>query len=122
MPDKTKIIVVIESHEQTIIRRSRRLSSQLLTEEGAAQTADRATVATRLPNGRRRLWSGARWLAVALKRSHSFLSLVTPAQGWRKQTGKQTTIEARTSQRSRRRSAASQCLDTNLLPKHTEGN
>lgn len=30
MPDKTKTIVIIESHEQTIIRRSRRvISSQL---------------------------------------------------------------------------------------------
>jgi len=38
MPDKTKTIVVIESHEQTIIRRSRRtVSAQVLTDGAVAR-------------------------------------------------------------------------------------
>ena len=34
MPDKTKTVVVIESHEQTIIRRWRRVSSSQLLAQG----------------------------------------------------------------------------------------
>jgi hypothetical protein len=67
MPDKTKIVVVIESHEQTIIRRSRRVSSQLLTQEGESQMSVRAPAATGLPAGRGRRWLSARCLALTLK-------------------------------------------------------
>lgn len=42
-PEKTKTIVVIESHEQTIIRRSRRvIISQLLTQESVDRPAPAA--------------------------------------------------------------------------------
>ena len=64
MPDKTKTVVVIESYEQTIIRRSRRLSSPHLPKEGefqplATETSNAAVSSTR--------WFGVRWLAAALK-------------------------------------------------------
>ena len=67
MPDKTKTVVVIESHEQTIIRHSRRTASgQLLMDWAEARPLGRATPdapgagVLAKPKGR---W----WLAVALK-------------------------------------------------------
>ena len=74
MPDKTKTIVIIESHEQTIIRRSRRVSSQLLTQEAQSQTS--GTVPSDvigLSTSKDRRWGGAWWLAVALKRITVFV-------------------------------------------------
>lgn len=45
MTDKTKTVVVIERHEQTIIRRSRRMVSGQVMEDGAvAQPLGRASV------------------------------------------------------------------------------
>ena len=44
MPDKTKTVVVFESHEQTIIRRSRRtVSGQVLTDPIIARQSGRAS-------------------------------------------------------------------------------
>ncbi len=67
MPDKTKTILVIESHEQTIIRRSRRLiSSQLLKPGTAAQPLGRSSSAApelSVPEKPKAGW----WLAVAMK-------------------------------------------------------
>lgn len=72
MPDKTKTVVVIESYEQTIIRRSRRLSSPHLSKVRefqplATETSNGVVSSTR--------WFGVRWLAVALKRVKVFARL-----------------------------------------------
>jgi hypothetical protein len=67
MPDKTKTIVVIESHEQTIIRRTRRtVSGQVLIGGAVARPLGRASsdapepAVMEKPKGR---W----WRTVALK-------------------------------------------------------
>lgn len=74
MPNKTKTIVIIESHELTIIRRSRRVSSQLLTQEEEAQTsASVPSDVTGLSTSKAGRWGGAWWLAVALKRITVFV-------------------------------------------------
>jgi hypothetical protein len=59
MTDKSKTVVVIESHEQTIIRRSRRTVSGEVLMDGACPDATEHSVLEK-PKGR---W----WLAVALK-------------------------------------------------------
>ena len=65
MPDKTRTVVVIESHEQTIIRRSRRtVSGQVVADDAGARP--------RLPqpgsaDGVGRRCFGALWRRVALK-------------------------------------------------------
>ena len=61
MPDKTKTVVLIESHEQTIIRRSRRtVSGEVLMDRAGAQPDAPAPAVLEKPKGR---W----WLAVAQK-------------------------------------------------------
>ena len=62
MTDKTKTVVVIESHEQTIIRRSRRTVSGQVLMDGEGRASSDATERAVLvkPKGR---W----WLAIALK-------------------------------------------------------
>ena len=82
MPDKTKTVVIIESHEQTIIRRSRRVISSQLPAPGDvarlqdSQTGSPAVVgrlgtassdATERLAKRKRRWLGAWWRTVALK-------------------------------------------------------
>jgi len=56
MPDKTKTVVIIESHEQTIIRRSRRVIGSLVV----TQPPERAGQENRKSLGR---W----WKTVSLK-------------------------------------------------------
>ena len=82
MPDKTKIVVVIESHEQTTIRRWRRVSSsQLLTQGevarpegfqpsssvGFGRQGSSSADATERPGKRSRRRLAAWWRTVALK-------------------------------------------------------
>ncbi len=82
MPEKTKTIVVIESHEQTIIRRSRReISSQMPTQGDVdrPRAVPVAGVTTGCSIGsvssdatdrfakRKRRWLGVLWRMVALK-------------------------------------------------------
>jgi hypothetical protein len=66
MLDKTNTIVVIESHEQTVIRRSRRLvSSQLLTQVAVAQPLGIAS--SEAPEPSLEKPKARWWLAVAVK-------------------------------------------------------
>jgi hypothetical protein len=82
MPDKAKTVVVIESHEQTIIRRSRRvISSQLAAQAtiarpqdaqpgssvGVGPSARTSSVATKRLAQRNPRWLVAWCRAVALK-------------------------------------------------------
>jgi len=64
MPDKTKTVVVFESHEQTIIRRSRRtVSGQVLTDGAVAQPSQRASV---------RRWLAGYWRTATQKGARVF--------------------------------------------------
>jgi hypothetical protein len=61
MTEKSRTVVVIESHEQTIIRRSRRIvSSELLTQGASSDETAR-------PAKTDRRWFGAWWRAVTQK-------------------------------------------------------
>jgi hypothetical protein len=61
MTEKTTTVVVIESHEQTIIRRSRRtVSSELLTQGVSSDETER-------PAKKDRQWFGAWWRRVTQK-------------------------------------------------------
>lgn len=69
MTDKTKTIIVIESHEQTIIRRSRHVvGTQALTDGAVARPLGRASsdATARLAKRRRRRLA-AWWRTAALK-------------------------------------------------------
>jgi hypothetical protein len=82
MPDKTKTVVIIESHEQTIIRRSRRVISSQLPGQGDVSQPDAVLTTSalagcsigsassdateRLAKSERR-WLAAWWRTVALK-------------------------------------------------------
>ena len=66
MTDKTKTVVVIESHEQTTIRRTRRtVSGEVLMEQVVARPDAPESAVVLKPKGR---W----WLTVALKAANVF--------------------------------------------------
>jgi len=69
MTEKTRTVVVIESHQQTIIRRSRRtVSGQVLTEGAVARPSARApSNAAERPVQVKRKSLGRWWKTVALK-------------------------------------------------------
>ena len=69
MPDKTKTTVVIERHEQTIIRRSRRTVSGQVVDDGAvARPSGRASSdGTERAVEEKRRSPGRWWKTVALK-------------------------------------------------------
>lgn len=67
MTQKTTTIVVIESHQQTIVRRSRRtVSSELLTQGASSDETER-------PAKRGRRWLGTWWRKV-IKKSATVLA------------------------------------------------
>ena len=76
MPDKTKTIVVIESHEQTTIRRTRRTTTaEMVCERGVTRPSGSKSVVefetavprSRWPVGLDRSWFSARCQAIVLK-------------------------------------------------------
>ncbi len=89
MPEQTKTVVIIQSHEQTIIRRSRRvISSQVLTQGAVARPGGAPIAAAAMAGSigtapsdateplakRNRRSLVAWWLAVALKGVTAFAS------------------------------------------------